>query len=263
MIDIAAILASEKAITVITGIVTFIIGILIIKRLEKVFERGFRRSMPKGMAKSVSRLTYYGMVFLVSLIALDAGGFKIESLLLAGGVMGVAIGFASKTTVSNLISGLFLYVDRPFDIGDSVDFEGVGGTVQDITPLSTRITTWDGPMVRVPNETVFNSNIKNFKKVVVRRFEYKIGVSYDSNIDTAMKTIEKVLQDEPYVLKEPAVSVFMSNMLDSSIEITVKAWTPASKNYSVKTQILKKFYDALTKAKIEIPYPQMDVHLRK
>ncbi|MBR9680797.1 MAG: mechanosensitive ion channel family protein [Candidatus Altiarchaeota archaeon] len=263
MIDFAGIMSSQVVINILKGILTFFIGIIIVKRLESLFERAFRKKMPKGMAKSVSRLTYYIMIFILALISLDAAGFKIESLLLAGGVLGIAVGFASQTTVSNLISGLFLYIDRPFDIGDSVEMGKVSGIVQDITPLSTRVRTWEGPIVRIPNESVFNSEIKNFKKVAVRRFSYTIGIGYGSDVDKAMKIIKDVIKEEPFILTKPGPTVYLANLADSALEISVKAWTPENKNFSVKISVLQKLYSALTKAKIEIPFPKMDVYLKK
>jgi len=248
---------------VVYGILLFFVGMIVVKRMEKLLEKGFNRRMPKGAAKSMARLTYYGLLFLVALLALEVGGVRLDSLLVAGGIIGIALGFASQKTVSNLISGLFLYVDRPFDIGDSVEIGSVGGIVIDITPLSTRLRTWDGPVVRMPNEKVFTAEIKNLKKVEARRFEYKIGVSYESDVDRAIATIRKVLGDEVYVLKDPAPTVYMSGLLDSAIEITVRAWTPTSKNFTVKAGILKSMYDSLKKAGVKIPAPRLEVRLKR
>ncbi len=260
MIDLSLL---QGAPSVVFGALTFLAGLLVLKRLEKLLEKGFRKNMPAGTARSMARLSYYGMFFLLALLALDVGGFRLDSLLVAGGIVGVALGFASQKTVSNLISGIFLYIDRPFDIGDSVEINKVGGVVLDITPLSTRLRTWDGPIVRMPNERVFSADIKNFKQIAARRFEYKVGISYKSDVNKAMKIVEEVLGEEPYVLKEPKPSVYMSGLLDSAIEITVKAWTPTPKSFAVRSKMLKRIYDRLKKAGVEIPYPQLDVHLKK
>ena len=245
------------------GIFAFVVGMIVIKRIERLLVKGFQRSMPKGAAKSMGRLTYYGLIFLAALLALDIGGFKLDSLLVAGGILGVALGFASQTTVSNLISGLFLYVDRPFDIGDAVEIGKTGGVVIDISPLSTRLRTWNGPIVRLPNEKVFNAEIKNYKKVEARRFEFKIGIDYASDVDKAIATLGKALDSEPFVLKNPEADIYMSALLDSAIELTVRAWTPTSKAGEVKRRILQKFYTKLKKEGIRIPNPQLDVHLKR
>ncbi len=249
-------------IEILYGIITFIIGFIVIKRINKFTEKSFKKKMPTGMAKNSARLTYYILMFLLAMASLQVAGFKIESLLVAGGVIGMAIGFASQKTVSNLISGLFLYVDRPFDLGDSVDINGVGGVVEDIQPLSTKLRTWNGPIMRIPNEKVFGANITNYKQIAARRFVHKIRISYDSDIDKAMTIIKKIIDDEIFILKNPSPSVIVTGLLDSAIEIQIKAWTPSSKLYSVKTKILKTFYLALKKNKIKIPYNQLRVHLK-
>ena len=247
---------------IIYGILTFFIGMVIIKRLESMIEKNLKKRMHPGMAKNMSRLSYYGLFFFLAIIALDIGGLKVQSLLVAGGIVGMAVGFASKETVSNLISGLFLYVDRPFDIGDYVEVGKTGGTVLDITPLSTRLRTGDGPIVRLPNDRVFGAEIKNYKKVAARRFTHTIGVSYNSDIDEVIRMIKGVLDDESFVLKNPKPSIYLNNLGDSALEIVVKAWTPASKNASAKTRVLRAIYETLNKNKVEMPGPQLEVTVR-
>lgn len=240
-----------------------LIGFFISRNLSKIVERALRKTMPTGTAKSLSRIIYYAFIFILVLFVLSLVGVNVQILLAAGGVLGVAIGFASQKTVSNLISGIFLYIDRPMDIGDSVDIEGTGGTVLDISPLSTRLRSWDGPVIRIPNSKVFDSKITNYKKTAARRIEYKIGISYRSKVDKAVKIIKKLLDDEAFVLDSPGPTIWVSNLADSAVELTVRAWAPASKRFSVKTAMLQKIYEALVKNKIEIPYPQMDVHLKR
>lgn len=247
---------------IIYGILTFLVGVIIIKRLEGLIEKNLKKRMHPGMAKNMSRLSYYGLFFFLAVISLDVGGLKVQSLLVAGGIVGMAIGFASKETVSNLISGLFLYFDRPFDIGDYVEVGKTGGTVLDITPLSTRLRTGDGPIVRLPNDKVFAAEIKNYKRVAARRFTHTIKVGYNSGIDNVIELIKEVLDAESFVLKNPKPSIYLNNLGDSALEIVVKAWTPAAKNFSAKTKILREIYETLNKNKIEIPGPQLEVKIR-
>ncbi|MBR9681188.1 MAG: mechanosensitive ion channel family protein, partial [Candidatus Altiarchaeota archaeon] len=225
--------------------------------------KALKRNMPSGTAKSLSRIVYYVFMFILVMVVLSLLGVDVQILLTAGGVLGIAIGFASQKTVSNLISGIFLYIDRPMDIGDAVDIEGTSGVILDITPLSTRLRSWEGPIVRMPNSKVFDSKITNYKKTAARRIEYKLGISYNSKVDKAIKVIRKILDDEPFVLDSPGPGIWINNLLDSSVELTIRAWAPASKAFSVKTQMLQKIYEALNKNKIEIPYPQMDIHLKR
>ena len=246
-----------------TSVLTAIIGFIISKNISKLTERALKKKMPLGTAKSLSRIVYYVFMFILIMFVLSLVGVDVQILMAAGGVLGIAIGFASQKTVSNLISGIFLYIDRPMDIGDSVDIEGTSGVVLDITPLSTRLRSWSGPIVRIPNSKVFDSKITNYKKIAARRLEYTIGISYKSNVDKAIKVIKKIFEDEPFILDSPAPGIWVSNLADSSVELTIRAWAPASKQFSVKTKTLQKIYETLNKNKIEIPYPQMDVHLKR
>ena len=240
-----------------------LVGFFISRNISKIVERALKRTMPTGTAKSLSRIVYYVFMFILILFVLSLVGVNVQILIAAGGVLGIALGFASQKTVSNLISGIFLYIDRPMDIGDSVDIAGTGGTVLDITPLSTRLRSWDGPVIRMPNSKVFDSKITNYKKTVARRLEYKIGISYKSKVDKAIKIIKKLLDDEAFVLDSPGPQIWLSNLADSSVELTIRAWAPASKMWPVKRSMLQKIYETLDKNKIEIPYPQMDVHLKR
>jgi len=239
------------------------IGFFVSRNISKIVERALKRTMPTGTAKSLSRIIYYVFMFILILFVLSLVGVNVQILLAAGGVLGIALGFASQKTVSNLISGIFLYIDRPMDIGDSVDIAGTGGTVLDITPISTRLRSWDGPVIRMPNSKVFDSKITNYKKTVARRLEYKIGISYKNRADKAIKIIKKLLDDEAFVLDSPGPQIWVSSLADSSVELTIRAWAPASKMWSVKTSMLQKIFEALDKNKIEIPYPQMDIHMKR
>lgn len=263
MIDLPAWLTGARALQVAEGIAAFAVGLVAVKWLQGALEKGLQKKMPKGMARSISKLSYYVLLFLVALLALDVAGFEIQSLLVAGGVAGVAVGFASQKTVSNLISGLFLYVDRPFDVGDSVEISGTGGMVLEIKPLSTRIRTWDGPIVRLPNEKVFGAEITNYKKIAARRMQFDVGIGYGSSVKTAIESMRDVLDKDPYVLQSPSPSLYLSKLGDSAKIITVKAWAPISKFYTVKHRILEALYDRLVSEGVEIPNPQLDVHLKK
>jgi small-conductance mechanosensitive channel len=263
MISIPDLPLDSLPVHLVGAVAVFLVGLVALKQVQKALERRLAKGMPKGMAQSMSRLANYVLVALLALLALDVAGFQIESLLVAGGIVGVAVGFASQTTVANLISGLFLYLDRPFDIGDSVEIGSTSGMVLDIAPLSTRIRTWDGPVVRLPNEKVFNSGITNYKKIAARRFQFDIGISYGSDVDKAIGVMEKVLGAEPYVLRSPGPSVYLSGLGDSAKVITVKAWAPLSQFYSVKHAVLKGIYDELTRAGIVLPNPQLDVHIKR
>ncbi len=234
-----------------------IIVTVIIAKVAKINARRIlKEKVPKTTLNAVEKVVYYGIIFIGFMAALPYIGFSLSGLLVAGGIAGIVIGFASQTVVSNFISGLFLLIEKPIKIGDGVSIGDVGGVVKDIRILSTTIRTWDGIYVRIPNEKVFTSNIKNFVAHAARRFEYKIGIRYKDDAEKAIEVIKKLLEEHPFILKEPAPQIFVEELGDSSVNLAVRIWAPSTVWFSVKTEMLWKIKVALEKEGIQIPFPQ-------
>jgi len=237
--------------------VIILIVTIIIARIVKInIRRRLKEKVPKTTLVAVEKIFYYGVIAIGFIIAFSNLGFQLSGLLVAGGILGIVIGFASQTVVSNLISGLFLLIEKPIKIGDGISIGDVSGVVKDIRVLSTTIRTWDGIYVRVPNEKVFSSNIQNFVAHAARRFEYKIGISYKDDAAKAIEIITNLLEEHPLILKEPAPQVFVEELGESSVNLAVRIWAPSNHWFSVKTEMLWKIKVALEKEGIEIPFPQ-------
>ena len=212
------------------------------------------------MAKALIRAAYYGIWTLGMIVIIqDVFNVSLSSLIVAGGVAGIVIGFASQTVFSNFLSGLFLYFDRPLKVGDAVELpdQGVSGVVSDIHVMSTRIRTWDGISVRIPNEKLFNSTIKNIYANVARRVEYKIGISYSSDVEKAKKIIIEEAEKHPYALSEPAPFVFLEEYGDNALILSARIWAPTQKWFDVKTSLLERIKKRFDEEGIEIPFPQV------
>ncbi|WP_297549499.1 mechanosensitive ion channel family protein, partial [Thermococcus sp.] len=172
------------------------------------------------------------------------------------GITGIVLGFSSRTVVSNFVSGIFMYFDKPLKIGDAVQVGNVQGVVEDIRIFSTRIRTWDGTLVRIPNEALFNSNIVNLKRYPVRRVDVQVGIAYAEDAQRAIEAIEKTLDEIPLVLAEPEPKVYVENLGDSAVILRVWAWVPSEKWFDVRTEIVRKIKETLDREGIEIPFPQ-------
>ncbi|MEB3860215.1 MAG: mechanosensitive ion channel family protein, partial [Desulfurococcales archaeon] len=238
------------------AILAIVVAVVVAALLRKLVVTTLSGRLPKHILAPLARIIYYVIVFLGIVGALAALGIDTSGLLLAGGIAGIVIGFASQTVVSNLLSGIFLYMDRPFMIGDPVDIDGVGGVVQDITVFSTRIRRWDGVVMRIPNEQVFNSKIQKFNGSLVRRVEYRVGISYGSDASKAVDVIMKLLESEPLILAKPEPMVFVEDLGDSAVVLNVRFWVPSQYWFPMKASMLGKIKDALTENGIEIPFPQ-------
>ncbi|MDD2472703.1 MAG: mechanosensitive ion channel family protein [Methanoculleus sp.] len=236
--------------------IILIVGVTIAKIVAINVRRALGDRLPMNERELLVKLIYYFIIVWALVVALPQLNFNLSGLLVAGGVAGLVLGFASQSVVSNLISGLFLMFEHPIRIGDSINVANVSGNVEDIRILSTVIKTYDGIYVRIPNEKVFTSNITNYVHNAARRFEYQIGIRYEDDAEAAMRIMKEVIATHPFALKNPAPSVFVDNFGDSSVNLTAYIWAPAQNWWGVRTDLLWKIKQALEENGIEMPYPQ-------
>ncbi len=230
----------------------------------RIFTIYLRRSLQDRVSKDVTeaviKLLYYGAMGVVFISILPLIGLDPSGLLLAGGVAGIVIGFASQNIVGNLVSGFFLMIERPIKIGDQVEVNGISGYVSDIRIISTLVRTYDGLLVRIPNEQVFTTNITNLVGHPVRRFEYTVGIRYSDDADEAIRLIKYLIDKEPFALQNPSPSVFVNELGDNSVNISVRVWAPVSEWFDLKTRILWTIKKTLEENGIEVPFPQRVLH---
>jgi len=236
--------------------IILIIAMVIAKALSLYLKRFLREKASKGHLEVLVKVTSYSIFIIALIVVLPLLGVRLSGLLVAGGIAGLAIGFASQSVIGNLISGLFLMLERPFAIGSVINVDGTVGIVEDIRIISTTLRTFDGPLMRLPNQKIFTANITNYAVNVARRFEYVIGIRYSDNADKAIEIIKNLIQEHPLVLINPAPMVFVDNLGDSSVNIIARIWAPATEWFGVKMELLWKIKQALEKEGIEIPFPQ-------
>lgn len=241
---------------IIISIITLISAVIVAKIITVNLKRALKEKMAKEHVEILGKIIYYGIIIIAVVSILHKFGITMTGLLVAGGFLGMAIGFAAKSVIGNLISGIFLMIERPIKIGDQVNIDNYSGFVEDIHVFSTVIRTYDGLYVRIPNETVFTSAITNYVAHVARRFEYVVGIRYEDDAEKAIKIINKILEAHPFVLKNPAPQIFVENLGDNSVNIVIKIWAPTQVWYSVKTELLWKIKKELEANGIEIPFPQ-------
>lgn len=248
------------------NILTFIFIILVAFALGKIISLNIRRALKdkiqKTTVKTLEKGVYYISIIIGFIVALPQVGISLSGLLVAGGIMGIVLGFASQAVVSNLISGLFLLIERPIEIGDGINIEGTSGVVKDIKILSTTIRNYDGIYVRLPNNKVFNSTIQNYDAHGARRFTYNVGIRYRDDAEKAIRTIMPLLDEHPFVLKEPSSEIFVEELGDSSVNLSIRIWTPSSVWYSIYKELLWKIKIRLEENGIEIPFPQRVVWMK-
>jgi small-conductance mechanosensitive channel len=247
----------------ILSLIILVIGILLAKFFSRVALRWGKKRFDEHGQNLFKKIVYYFIIIVFTMQALSNLGIDFSGVLVAGGVLGIVLGFASQTVVSNLISGVFMYFDKPLKIGDYVIIEDIEGVVMEIEILSTRIRTWDGNLIRIPNEKLFNSVIENRVSNAVRRVDLSVGIAYKEDAGRATEVIRTVLEGYPYVLIEPAPLIYVKGLGESSVDIEIKMWTPNEYAYQTQREILKPIKEALDREGIEIPFPQHDIHIRK
>jgi small-conductance mechanosensitive channel len=239
-----------------TALLILLFALLVSKLVSVQLRRTLKDKLAKEHLEILNKVFSYGIIVIAALWIMPTIGFEPSGLMVAGGIVALAIGFASQSIIGNLISGLFLMGERPVKIGDLVEIAGNMGVVEDIQIISTSIRTLDGLYIRIPNETVFTSSITNFSSNPVRRFEFAVGISYADDADQAMKIIKEVAADHPLILINPAPQIFVDSLGDNSVDIVARFWAPTSEWYSAKMELLWKIKVAIEAEGIEIPFPQ-------
>ena len=223
-----------------------------------------RMSLPRGVGNSIASLTYYLVLLLGLGIALSAAGFQTSQLTIVFGALGVGIGFGLQGVVNNFVSGLILMFERPIQPGDVVDIGGTSGQVRDIGMRATRIKTFEGADVIVPNGTLLSDKLTNWTMLDrSRRIEATIGLAYGTEPRQVIALLDGVARQTQGVVTDPAPVVLFMGFGPSTLDFSVRAWTYDFDRWiDIRSDLLTRMYDALRAAGIEIPFPQRDLHLR-
>jgi small conductance mechanosensitive channel len=197
----------------------------------------------------------YIIIILTVLAVLGKFGVETTSFIAVFGAAGLAIGLALQGTLSNLAAGVMLMIFRPFKIGDFVEVAGMTGSVTRVTMFITELTTPDNIQRLVPNGDVWGSAISNFAAHDTRRFDLVLGVGYGADINKAIEVISKVLQAEDRVHQDPEPMVAVTNLSESSVDITARAWCARSDYFALQCDLRKSVKEALDKSGVDIPFP--------
>ena len=238
-----------------------VVGVIIAKVVALNVRRALTERLPKSERELLAKVVYYIIILWAIAVALPYLNFDLSGLLVAGGIVGLVIGFASQSVVSNLVSGLFLMFEHPIKIGDNINVADITGSVEDIKVLSTIVKTYDGIYTRIPNEKVFTSNITNYVNNAARRFEYKIRIRYRDDADEAIRLAKEVIAAHPLALKNPAPMIYVDSLGDNGINLIARIWAPARNWWEVRTVLLWKIVKRLEENGIIVPYPQRTLWL--
>lgn len=221
------------------------------------------RKVDPTVVSFVANLTW-AIVFVFAVIAtLGQIGVQTASLVAVIGAAGLAIGLALQGSLSNFASGVLMVLFRPCRVGDYIEAAGIAGTVQEITIFSTKLLTPDNKLITAPNSSIMNGTITNYSAMDTRRIDLVIGVSYSADIVLTKQIFQNILDNNQYVLKNPAYTIGLSELASSSINFVVRPWVAKADYWTARFQLLEQIKNELDAANIGIPFPQMDIHVKE
>ncbi len=246
------------------AIIIYIVGKMVISMIMGLFKKIMKRSnRDETLTKFLSSILSSLLVIFLYIVILDRLGVNTTSFTAILAAAGLAVGFALKDSLGNFASGVMLIIFAPFKVGDLVNAGGVLGTVEEIGMFASVIKSLDNQKIIVPNSKITGDNITNVGAYDTRRVDMKFGISYDDDIDQAKGIILELLNSNDKVLKNPAPQVELLEQADSSLNFVVRPWCKTADYWDVYFETTRAVKYAFDKANISIPYPQMDVHIKK
>jgi small conductance mechanosensitive channel len=250
-------------IKLLSALIILVAGLWIAKQIRGIVERVMRKSDNDPILISfVGNLVYIAAVTFVAIAALAQLGIQTTSFIAILGAAGLAIGLALQGSLSNFASGVLMIIFRPFKVGDAIDAAGTFGIVKEIQIFATILTTPDNKKVIVPNSSITGGNITNFSAMPTRRIDLTFGIGYEDDIDKARSLIEQVITENSKILTDPAPTIGISELADSSVNFAVWIWVAGADYFDVMfymNETVKKRFDA---EGVSIPFPQQDVYVK-
>ncbi len=253
---------AQYGLKVVVAILIFVIGKWIAKQVQRLARRGMERAKVDAVLVGfLSNILFYALMVAVIIAAVSHLGVQTTSFVAVLGAAGLAVGLALQGSLANFASGVLIILFRPFKVGDFVEAGGVAGIIDEIGILMTYMHTPDNKGVIVPNSQVMNAQIVNYTAYDRRRCDMVFGISYRDDIDKAKRILADIIASDPRCLKEPAPTIAVNGLGDSSVNIAVRPWVKPADFWPVffdTHETVKKRFD---REGVTSPFPQRDVHL--
>jgi small conductance mechanosensitive channel len=254
---------AKHGLKVLGAFVIFFVGRWLAGVVSRMVEKALiKAKIDKTIATFMKNLTFIGILVLVVIAALSVAGVPMGHAAVVIGAAGLAVGLALQGSLANFAAGFLMLAFRPFKVGDFIEAAGVKGTVQEMQIFNTILNTPDNIRVIVPNAQLTGGNIMNYTVNGTRRVDLVIGVSYEDDVRQAKQVIAGVLAGDERVLQEPAPTVAVYELGDSSVNFVVRPWVKSADYWNAYFDITAKVKLALDENGISIPYPQRDVHVK-
>ena len=253
---------AQYSMQILAAIVILVVGLWLAKKIKAVFVSALnKKEVDPTLIGFFSSTLHGGLVLFIVIAAIGKLGVQTTSFVVVIGAAGLAVGLALQGSLSNFASGVLLILFKPFKVGDFIKAGGEAGVVVEVGILTTEMKTPDNIKIILPNSAIMGGSITNVSAHPTRRVDMVVGVSYGDDLNKAKQIMEDLLAADERVLKDPAPTVAVSNLGDSSVDFVVRPWVNSADYWAVKfdfTQAVKEKFDA---EGVSIPFPQRDVHL--
>ena len=250
------------AINLVTAILIFYVGKLVIGILVRALRKLLQKNdVDATLTSFVSNLVRMTLLVFVVIAAITQLGVPSAQFVAVVGAAGLAVGLALQGSLANFAAGVLIVLFRPYKVGDYVEAAGISGTIEQVQILTTILKTPDNKQIIVPNGQIMDSIITNYSTNDRRRVDLVVGVSYEDDLDKVRKTLEELVAADDRILDDPAVTIAVSELADSSVNFIVRPWVKTADYWGVHfdlTEAIKKRFD---QEGISFPFPQQDVHL--
>jgi small conductance mechanosensitive channel len=247
---------------IIAAVVILIVGRILVGIIAGVIQRQMvKRKAEDTLTKFLVSLTRIGLMTFVVIAAIRQLGVETNSFVAIIGAAGLAVGFALQGTLANFAAGVMLIIFKPFKVGDYVEGGGSAGSVDAVQIFNTILKTPDNKKVIIPNSKLTGDNITNYSAMEQRRIDMVFGIGYDDDIKKAKATLERIVGEDARILKDPAPTVAVSELGDSSINFVVRPWVKTADYWAVYFDVTEKVKLTFDAEGISIPFPQRDIHM--
>jgi small-conductance mechanosensitive channel len=253
-------LTAEKLVDWASAVLVLLVGLLVARFARATFRRLIGVQLRAQHSMVAEKAIFYAVLGLAAVTALHAAGADPSVLLGAAGILTLGLGFASQTTVSNLISGLFLVGEQTFKIGDLIRVGATDGYVVSIDLLSIKLRTFDNTLVRLPNETLLKTEIVNLTHYPIRRLDIELGVAYKEDLGRVHEVLLETAAKNPFCLDEPKPLFLVTGYGDSAVLLQFSVWLTRETYWESIHRTRQQVFEALTAAGVEIPFPHRSLY---
>lgn len=255
-------LLQEWGLNLLVAVVIFVVGRWIAQWITSMVRRALAKTgMEDTLERFLCNIVYTVLLAVVAIAAIGQLGVQTTSVLAIFGAAGLAVGLALQGSLSNFAAGVLIVAFRPYKVGDFIEAGGEAGTVEEVQIFTTVLKSPDNKKIIVPNAQIMDGTITNYSALGTRRIDLVFGIGYDDDIDKAYEVLQAIIDADERILTDPAPSIALNALADSSVNFNVRPWVNAADYWNVYNDVTEQVKRKFDEHGISIPYPQQDVHM--